>query len=128
MTLRAILLALAVVATHGATQDAEPTRRTKEPPAVPRRSEPSIKGLRVPRGVTDRAFVQAALRDLAGGPVVVVEEESFTLKPSRTVRFGNLRVLAQPAALPVAPWVDDTRVFSGTNVVAQVFPLGWGYR
>ena len=132
MSIRAVLLSAAVVVLPCAAQDAAAARKPKEPVPAVRPLPRKIKGLKEPLGVTDRALLQAVLRDLGSGLVVVVEEEAPTLKPSQVVRFGNLRVLARSSAaasgLPLPPWMDNAIVLSGGNTVAQVFPLGWGYR
>jgi len=65
------------------------------------------------------------------GAVVVVEEEPVswvTLVPKRT----GLRRFFTPAPLPAgglpAPcWMEDAKVVSGGNTIAQLVPLGWGY-
>ena len=130
MIMRNILL-VAVLVTPGAAQDAKAPRKPKESGQIVKPAPQKVRGLKYLPRMTERALVQAALRDLASG-WVVVEDQELTLKPGQVVRFGNLRVLARPltspAGLPPAPWVDNTIVVSGTNTVAQIFPLGWGYR
>jgi hypothetical protein len=63
--------------------------------------------------------------------VVVVEDTSlpaFSMPRARRSLFRLLEVPGQPdLALPVAFWMDPTKVISGGNTVAQVYPLGWGY-
>ena len=100
MSIRAVLLSAAVVVLPCAAQDAAAARKPKEPVPAVRPLPRKIKGLKEPLGVTDRA--------------------------------GNLRVLARSSAaasgLPLPPWMDNAIVLSGGNTVAQVVPLGWGYR
>lgn len=88
-----------------------------------------IKGLHHPMASTERALVRATMKDLRGGAVVVVEERDSPILPwwsgrPRVFRLLRLRP-AQPVSLPAAPWMDTSKVVSGGNPVALLYPLGW---
>ena len=96
------------------------------------RSHHHMRGQRPLIADTDRGLVQAAMRDLRTGAVVVVEEdEAFALLPRTHARTGFIHFFGprpnRTTALPGAPWMDASKVVSGGNTVAQVYPLGWGY-
>lgn len=96
------------------------------------RSHLPMRGQRRVIADTDRALVQAALRDLRTGAVVVVEEEEgFPLLPRTHRRTGFIHFFGpvpnRTTALPGAPWMDPATVVSGGNIVGRVYPLGWGY-
>jgi len=120
-----------MVAGPAMAQDAKAPLKARDPVPASQPAPPRIKGLKDPLGVTDLALIQATLRDLPDS-VVVVEAEGFSLLPTQQVRLDMFRLLdgslAPGSGLPLAPWADGPALVSGGNRIAQVFPLGWGYR
>ena len=57
---------------------------------------------------------------------------TFSLLPTQQVLLDMFRLLdgslAPGSGLPLAPWADGPALVSGGNRIAQIFPLGWGYR
>jgi len=87
-----------------------------------------IKGLRRPLPTTQRALAKVAVKDLRDGAVVVVEDAGPSPLPRWPARNGVFRLLQPVPALPPAPWMDMSRVVSGGNTVALLYPLGWDVR
>lgn len=87
-----------------------------------------IKGLRQPLPITEQALAKAAVKDLHGGAVVVVEDSGTSPLPRWPARNSVFRLLRPVPALPPAPWMDTSRVVSGGNPVALLYPLGWDLR
>jgi len=86
-----------------------------------------IKGLRRPQPNTERALVQAALKELREGAVVVVEDTRTPLLPRWPVRNGLFRLTRPVPSLAPAPWMDTSKVVSGGNPVGLLVPLGWEF-
>ena len=129
-----MLLPLAVIGqTPGAS--ANPPRLPGRRPHAAQAQGPALHpllGLRPLIADTDRGLVRAAMRDLRTGAVVVVEEDGMSPVPGWPAKSGFTHYfgpLTSRAIMvqPVPAWMDPTKVISGGNTVAQVYPLGWGY-
>lgn len=97
-------------------------------PSSAQTSPRRIKGLRRPLPTTERALAKAAVRDMRDGAVVVVEDAAPEPLPRWPARNGVFRLLRPVPVLPPAPWMDMSRVVSGGNTVALLYPLGWDTR
>jgi len=97
--------------------------------AAPPRPVPArIKGLHRPAPLTTRGMVRDSLADMKGA-VVVVEENALPPWPEQFGRYGFFRIYGpgpDRPELPVAPWMDTSRVVSGGNPIALVYPLQLG--
>lgn len=123
-----VLPAALVFCTFSASH-AQETQVPKARPSKSARTGPAparIKGLRRPMPITDQELVQASLRDLRNGSVVVVEDMAPGPLPFGAGKTGFFR-LSNPFKLSLPPQMDPSKVISGGNTIGEVYPLGWGY-
>ena len=96
-----------------------------------------IKGLVKPmsQGSGAKGYVDFSMKEM-GQAVVVVEGELPALVPKAAIPGlklfdGKLKmfrpVLPLPTEIPVAPWMDLTKVGAPGNPASKSFPIGWGY-
>ena len=87
-------------------------------------SLPHLRGVR-------RAGARVVYPSLNAAVVMVVEDQPapwVTVAPKGTWLFRCLAPVPIPdGGLSQSSWMEASRVVSGGNTIAQLYPLGWGY-